>query len=83
MIQHNFHCCKLISVSNQQNRYKNHFHNEPMLFHDVSSFYLQDYHFVNIIPVADPGFTVGGGAPTPEAATFCKICMSKQKNLDP
>ena len=38
--------------------------------------------------VADPGFPVGGadlveGAPTPEAATFKKICMSKQKNLDP
>ena len=33
--------------------------------------------------VADPGFPVGGGtdliggAPTPEAATFRKICMSK------
>ena len=25
----------------------------------------------------------GGGAPTPEAATFRKICMSKRKNLDP
>ena len=24
-----------------------------------------------------------GGAPTPEAATFRKICMSKRKNLDP
>ena len=23
------------------------------------------------------------GAPTPEAATFRKICMSKRKNLDP
>ena len=38
--------------------------------------------------VADPGFPVGGadlvgGAPTPEAATFRKICMSKRKNLDP
>ena len=38
--------------------------------------------------VADPGFTMGGrqprrGAPTPEAATFRKICMSKRKNLDP
>ena len=33
-------------------------------------------------PVADPGFPVGG-APTPEAATFRKICMSKRKNLDP
>ena len=33
--------------------------------------------------VADPEFPVGGGAPTPEAATFRKICMSKQKNLDP
>ena len=35
--------------------------------------------------VADPGFPVGGrgpcrGAWTPEAATFRKICMSKQKN---
>ena len=40
------------------------------------------------ITVADPGFPVGGrrphgGAPTPEAATFRKICMSKRKNLDP
>ena len=26
---------------------------------------------------------VGGGAPTAEAAMFWKICMSKQKNLDP
>ena len=39
--------------------------------------------------MADPGFPVGerpprgGGAPTPEAATFRKICMSKRKNLDP
>ena len=33
-------------------------------------------------PVADPGFPVGG-APTPEAAMVRKICMSKQKNLDP
>ena len=40
------------------------------------------------IPVTDPGFPVGGaptswGAPTPEAAMLQKICMSKQKNLDP
>ena len=40
------------------------------------------------MPVADPGFPVGGrpprrGAPTPEAATFQKISMSKRKNLDP
>ena len=41
------------------------------------------------IPVADPGFPVGGGvdfvggAWTPEAVTFQKICMSKRKNLDP
>ena len=38
--------------------------------------------------VADPGFPIRGrrprrGAPTPEAATFRKICMSKRKNLDP
>ena len=26
---------------------------------------------------------MGGGAPTPEAAMFRKICMLKQKNLDP
>ena len=45
--------------------------------------------FIFIIPfaVADPGFPMGGadlvgGAPTPEAATFRKICMSKRKNLD-
>ena len=24
-----------------------------------------------------------GGAPTPDTATFCKICMSKRKNWDP
>ena len=40
-------------------------------------------------PVADPGFPVGGrgprggGAWTPEAATFHKICMSKRKNWVP
>ena len=38
--------------------------------------------------VADPGFPMGGcqphgGVPTPEVAMFQKICMSKQKNLDP
>ena len=43
-----------------------------------------------IYSVADPGFPVGGaptlwggGASTPEAAKFLKICMSKRKNLDP
>ena len=35
-----------------------------------------------LLPVADPGFPVGGanlieGAPTTEVATFQKICMSK------
>ena len=34
------------------------------------------------ITVADPGFPVGR-APTPEAAMFRKICMSKRKNQDP
>ena len=38
--------------------------------------------------VADPGFPVGGAGPrrgawTLEAATFCKICMSKRKNRVP
>ena len=38
--------------------------------------------------MADPGFSAGGreprtGAWTPEAVTFRKFCMSKQKNLDP
>ena len=37
--------------------------------------------------VADPGFPVGGhqphGGPTPDMATFHKICMSKGKNRDP
>ena len=39
--------------------------------------------------MADPGFPVGGRGPrsggvlTPEAATFQKFCMSKQKNWDP
>ena len=34
------------------------------------------------LAVADPGFPVGG-AWTPEAVTFQKMCMSKQKNPDP
>ena len=29
------------------------------------------------------GADLVGGAPTPEAATFRKICMSKRKNWDP
>ena len=29
------------------------------------------------------GADLVGGAPSPEAATFRKICMSKRKNLDP
>ena len=39
--------------------------------------------------VTDPGFPIGGGAnlvkgtPTPDMATFRKICMSKRKNWDP
>ena len=38
--------------------------------------------------VADPGFPLGGGTnlvgvPTPNTATFRKICMSKRKNWDP
>ena len=39
--------------------------------------------------VADPEFPVGGvdlmggGAWTPEAVTFRKVCMSKRKNLNP
>ena len=42
----------------------------------------------HITSVVDQGFPVGGrqprkGMPTPDAATFCKICMLKQKNLDP
>ena len=38
----------------------------------------------NIMSVADPGFPVGGGGVwTPEAATFCQICMSKRKNWVP
>ena len=45
-------------------------------------------HEVWSMSVADPGFPVGGRrprrrAPTPEAAMFRKICMSKRKNLDP
>ena len=46
----------------------------------------QLYH---TIPVADPGFPIGGtptswggGTPTPDTATFRKICMSKRKNWD-
>ena len=41
------------------------------------------------LTVADPGFPVRGGRPphrrmpTPGAAIFCKICMSKGKNRDP
>ena len=43
----------------------------------------------HLLPVADPRFPVGGGAnlvsgvPTPNAAMFHKICMSKRKNWDP
>ena len=59
----------------------------------ISSLAKEDYSptfgFALPIPhrtVADPGFPVGGegagaGAPTPEAVTFRKICMSKRKNL--
>ena len=40
------------------------------------------------VPVVDPGFPVLGvpaswGVPTPNVATFHKICVSKQKNQDP
>ena len=47
-----------------------------------------DFNLFVINSVADPGFPMGGahlvgGAPTPETATFRKICMSKRKNLDP
>ena len=38
--------------------------------------------FGNRSSVADPGLPVGG-AWTPEAATFRKICMSKRKNWVP
>ena len=43
---------------------------------------------IELHPVADPEFPVGGhgprrGAWTPEAGTFQKFCMSKRKNLDP
>ena len=44
---------------------------------------------IEMFPVADPGFPVVGGvdlvggAWTPEAATFRKICMSKRKNWVP
>ena len=39
-------------------------------------------------PVADPGFPLGGahlvcGAPTPDAATSRKICVTKRKNEIP
>ena len=43
----------------------------------------------SVIAVADPRFPVGGGvdlvggAWTPEAVTFRKFCMSKQKNRGP
>ena len=49
---------------------------------------VQPYPPAKLFPaVADPGFPVGGhrpcgGAPTPEAAMFRKICVSKRKNLD-
>ena len=40
-----------------------------------------------IMSVTDPGFPIGAptwyGVPTPDAATFCKIIMSKQKNWYP
>ena len=44
---------------------------------------------VQDIVVADPGFPLRGGVnliqgfPTPDAASFPKICMSKLKNRDP
>ena len=44
---------------------------------------------VTYFPVADPGFPVngrcppGGGATTPNAGMFYKICMSKIKNCVP
>ena len=48
------------------------------------------HKYINLfeIAVADPGFPVGGrlprrGAPTPNAATFRKIFMSKRKNEVP
>ena len=45
------------------------------------------FMFSTTSTAADPGFPMGGhqpcrGAPTPEAATFRKFCMSKRKNLD-
>ena len=43
---------------------------------------------IDVTPVADPGFPIGGRGPrregvwTLEAVTFRKFCMSKRKNLD-
>ena len=33
--------------------------------------------------MADPGFFVGGAAPTSDVAIFHKICMPKRKNRNP
>ena len=59
---------------------------EPGITLTLTQYYWQSNF--DLDSVADPGFPVGGhqprrGVPTPEAATFQKICMSKQKNLDP
>ena len=67
------------------------FHKLVLKLHKFKCYSLKKTHgyYENITyTVADPGFPIGGcqprgGAPTPEAATFRKICMSKRKNLDP
>ena len=57
----------------------------PLCHHNISKNLSYDLTLLPL-PVADPGFPVGGGvdlvggAWTPEAAMFHKICMSKRKN---
>ena len=37
--------------------------------------------YYHVLPVADPGFPVGGGgAPTSDVGTFWQKCMRKRKN---
>ena len=57
--------------------------------HQFKAAHLAHFVFVLYYSVADPGFPVGGtptslggGVPTPDMATFHKICMSKRKNRD-
>ena len=63
-------------------------HNVQSLDHQQCDIFMHILHqntasSIKDVSVADPGFPVGGGAWTPEAAMFRKICMSKRKNWVP